>query len=531
MWLRDFRSPPKALALFQVYHRFAPLTDFRGLTWRVQVDQEVSMQAFLVAGPPQGSFLHVRRGPTLELQPPLLRIEGQLEGLFPNELPIDSWIARGTRWWLRNLGSVLVDKPLRLTLLNALVDMDRLAYPELESAIAYHPIIPLVNGDWISLDQLRTYPQVFQSRSWSRGWHGGVPVIQTGGALDQIGELLDQPVVSLEGQPMEEPKRWYYQLETEWGQLTLMLLGRGDRGLSTWVLGRPAEPHFRVATLFDNNPLALSLTCDYRGAMPDAGVPPDLRKSVQKHLLREAGPIVLSLQSYPDRLHEICSLLVLMLQAGQQPPSEIWELHYCSQYNLGHVREGKASPRKKFHADHPILQLAPGKLDFERGPLEDVPRPTLFQLTWTQRCQSQEFRVSFLERRDAISILTISYPDERVDRDMIQLWEDWPLSLDIRLLGEQQPGATTRQEWTRLLKKSLQKQWETPLQLLRNYPEALGEVCCIVGIGLQTGRRPPGWIWDFQDPQGRSLGDLVQTPSLEHSTKHPLNRLQKLLKR
>lgn len=527
MWLRDFRSPPKALALFQVYHRFAPLTDFRGLTWRIQVDQDVCMQAFLVAGPPQGSFLHVRRGPTLVLQPPLLRIEGQLEAPYLNELPLEAWIAQGTRWWLRNLGSVLVDKPLRLTLLNALVDMDRSLYPELEAAIAYHPIIPLVNGDWISLEQLRTYPQVFQSRSWAKGWHGGVPVIQTGGALDQIQELLDQPVVALEGPPRAEPKRWYYPLDTEVGQLTLTLLGQQHTPSSNWVIGRSSEPHFRVTPLFDDNPLALTLTCDYRGVVPDAGVPVDLRKAAQQTVVQESSSILLSLQHYPDRLHEICSLLILMLKSDLQPPEAIWALHYDIHHNLGHLRDGKARPTSGFDLDHPIFQLAPGKLNFAPCAQEPTPRTDLFQLHWTQQCQNQEIRLQFLARRDGLSTLTTHHPGERVDQTMIGLWEDWPLSLAIRLLDEVPPG----QDWTSRLKDSLEKHLATPLQLLRTYPEALEEVCCLVGIGLQSGRRPPGWIWDFQDLSGKALGELVQGPCPEYATQHPLNRLQKLLKR
>lgn len=87
------------------------------------------------------------------------------------------------------------------------------------------------------------------------------------------------------------------------------------------------------------------------------------------------------------------------------------------------------------------------------------------------------------------------------------------------------------EDWSKLLRANLGKNWETPLRLLQTYPEALGEVCCIVGIGLQSGRRPPGWVWDFQDSQGRALGELIQAPSLEHSGQHPLNRLQKLLNR
>ena len=525
MWLRDFRSPPKALALFQVYHRFAPLTDFRGLTWRIQVEEDVCLQAFLVAGPPQGSFLHVRRGTTLELQPPLLRIEGQLESLFLNELPLESWIARGTRWWLRNLGSVLVDKPLRLTLLNALVDMDRTRFPELESAIAYHPIIPLVNGDWISLDQLRTYSQVFQSQSWTKGWHGGVPVVQAGGAMDRIQELLDAPVSNLEGQNTPEPIHWSYALETDAGRVTLSLLGSDYKRSSNWIVGDPRQPHFRAGWLFDENPLSLMLTCDYRGPMPEGGLPPYLRNSTQKAIVAEAGAILARLQAYPSRLHEICSLLTLMLETDQQPHPEIWNLPVQDDQTLLDVRQGKIRPPGRFPSDHPIHCLRPGHLN-------PVLKPTsVFQLHWTQRCESQELHVHFLERRDSISTLSANWADGRSEECTLQLWPDWPLSLSLRLTDHLQPGGKALERWSPVLKKGLEKHWETPLRLLLTYPEALEEVCCIVGIGLQSGRRPPGWVWDFQDSQGRMLGELIQAPSLEHSGQHPLNRLQKLLNR
>lgn len=531
MWVRDFRSPSKALALFQVYHRFAPLTDFRGLIWRIQVEQDVCLQAYLVAGPSQGSFVHVRRGPTLEFTPPLMRIEGQLESLFLNEVPLEAWIARGTRWWLRNLGSVLVDKPLRLTLLNGLVDMDRAAYPELESAIAYHPIIPLVDGSWISLDQLRSYSQVFQSDSWTKGWHGGVPVLQSGGAMDQIQELIDQPVLSLQGPKSDEILRWSYTLETDYGPATLTNHGPQHQNMSSWILGNPRAPDFCCEPLFDDSPLSLCFAIDFRRSTPPYGVPRELRKAIQKAVLREASPILLSLLPHPDRLHEICSLLVLMRKAGQQPPDEVWSLHYDSQHSLGQVRDGKARLSGRFGSEHPIFQLVPGTPRLERDALEDVPRTDLFQLSWKQPFGERQICVRFLARRDGMSTFTVSYQDGRLDQSMLQLWEDWPLSLDIRVVEEIQPQERTAKVWQDQLRNSLEKGWETPLRLLETYPEALAEVCCMVGIGLQSGRRPPGWIWDFQDPKGRTLGDLVRSPSLEYSTKHPLNRLQRLLKR
>lgn len=418
MWLRDFRSPPKALALLQVYHRFAPLTDSRGLTWRIQVEQDVCLQAFLVAGPPQGSFLHVRRGPTLELQPPLLRIEGQLESLFLNELPLESWIAQGTRWWLRNLGSVLVDKPLRLTLLNALIDMDRARYPELESAIAYHPVIPLVNGDWISLDQLRTYSQIFQSKGWTKGWHGGVPVVQVGGAIQ---ELIDVPVVALEGPPPNEIIRWSYSLDTSMGRAVLTNLGPEYYRLSSWVLGNPNEPDFCCEPLFDDNPLSLSIAIDIRRRTPPYGVPADLRVAIQEAILNEAAGIVLDLKPYPGRLHEICSLLVLMRSAKQEPPQQIWDLHYDSLHSLGDVRDGKATTLGQFLSGHPILQLTPDRAGVDFQNFDAKPSTDHFQLQWTQRCGSQDFRVQFLARRDGMNNLTVPRTDGRTDRSLILL--------------------------------------------------------------------------------------------------------------
>lgn len=531
MWVRDFRTPPKALALFQVYHRFAPLSDFRGLTWRIQVEEDVCLQAFLVAGPSQGSFLHVRRRPTLELTPPLMRIEGQLESPFWNELPVQAWIARGTRWWLRNLGSVLVDKPLRLTLLNGLVDMDRAIYPELESAIAYHPIIPLVNGDWISLDQLRSYSQVYQSDGWPRGWHDGVPVIQTGGALDHIQDLIDQPVLSLQGPKTNEIIRWSYNLETDYGPATLTHYGSQHYRKSNWILGRPEAPDFCSATLFDDSPLSLCIAIDFRRTTPPYGVPKELREAVQRAILREASPILLSLQGDPGRLHEICGLLVLMRKAGQQPPEEIWSLRYDAQHRLGQVRDGEVHPLGAFDSDHPILQLRPGAPGFEPVALEEVVRTDLFQLSWAQKCGQHRIRLQFLARRDGMSSLTVSYQDGWLDQSMLQLWEDWPFSLDIRITEKLKHQEISAENWCGQLKSSLEKEWETPLRLLETYPEALGEVCCMVGIGLQSGRRPPGWVWDFQDPNGKTLGELVRGSSLEYSTKHPLSRLKMLLKR
>jgi len=220
-----------------------------------------------------------------------------------------------------------------------------------------------------------------------------------------------------------------------------------------------------------------------------------------------------------------------MLRTGGKPPEAIWSLHFNTNTSLGHVRDGKSYPVGQFRSDHPILLLAPGNLEAFRTDPEAVQRSELFQLHWTQNCGPHEVRLQFLPRRDGLSALTVSFQGESLERAMVQLWEDWPLSLGMNLQLSLKSAGMTIDDWSQLLKIGLETHWETPLRLLKTYPEALEEVCCMVGIGLQTERRPPGWIWDFQDRERRSLGELVQCAHPEFHSHHPLRKLQKLLNR
>ena len=525
MWLRDFRSPPKALALFQVYQRFAPLTDFRGLTWRLQVEQDVCMQAYLVSGPSQGSFLHVRRGQTLDLTPPLMRIEGQLEAPFVNELPLLAWIVQGTRWWLRNLGSVLVDKPLRVTLLNGLLEMDREAFPELESAIAYHPVVPLVDGSWISLDQLRTYPKVFQSRNWSKAWHEGMPVLQSDGSVEQIGAIIGAPIKSLSKEGPPDPVRWHFCLATSCGSATLNLLGSQLTGLSGWILGNPHAPNFYCQSIFQDNPLNFSIVSDFQVSRPENGVPTEFRQAVQKAVLGESYKILASLLSCPDRLYEICSLLALMLRSGLEPPEAVWSIHFSQRDSLGDVLRGEAD-LGEFSWEHPIYLLTPGGVACARPESDGG----LFQLSWLQYCANHRAQLEFLPRRDGLSHLSVHLGDQLIEEATLQLWPDWPLSLKIRL-NLSSRKAERAEDWSKLIADTLTKHWEAPLRLLQTYPEALEEVCSIVGITVEAGRRPPGWVWDFCDESGYCLGELIHGNAQRYHSRHPLRKLRKLVEK
>jgi len=388
MWVRDYRSPPKALALFQVYHRFAPLTDFSGPIWRIQVEEDACMQCYLLRGQSLGSSLEVRRGPTLAVQPPLLRIEGQLESLFPQELPIQGWIAQGTRWWLRNIGSVLVDKPMRLDLLNGLLEMDRAAYPELEAAIAYHPIVPLRDGSWRSLEELRKYARVFVGEALpdrpQSGWHEGYPVVQKGGWAKPLQALLTQTL-----EPLEAPPRW---------EATILKA-------EEWV--------------------------------PE---PPEARE--------------------PER------------------------------------------PKK------------------------------LTQLRCTLRSPRGPMQVRFLKNRGDSSRLTVTHGNQRLLHRYWGVWEHWPICLDIQLSLTDRPPQVTEdhyQEWRDCVRQTLLKEAETLLQLLNSYPQALPQVCSLVGAMLEAKLPPPGWIWDFRDSEGRILAELVRARPKTLHPNHPLTRVQKLL--
>lgn len=374
MWVRDLKSPPQALALFQIYHRFAPLTSFSGPIWRYQVDQDVSLQAFLMPGQSHGSFLHLRRGPTLTLRPPLMRIEGQLEALFPSELPLLDWMAQGTRWWLRNLGSVDLDNPMRLGLLHGLAEMDRSAFPDLDAAVAYHPIVPLCDGSWLSLEELRKYARVYSAEvkgmAAQPGWHGDSPIVQS---------LVAKSLASL--------------LSVE-----LEVLENDQPAPENVVTQQPAEPD----------------------------------------------------QPYEPSL--------------------------------------------------------------------------LRQLNWTQKVGENRMQARFLAARDGLSEVAVLYGGEAVERERLQIFPDWPVSLEIRLFLTNRPRRAPTEGWLEILAKALLDGLETPLRLLQTYPEGFHEVCCLVGIALQSGRTPPGWVWDILDEDGNSLGQQLGDGD-------PLTTIRELLKK
>ena len=273
-WVRDYRSRPDSLVLFQIFQRFAPLTDHRGLIWRHSVLEDACLQCHLLPGPRRGSFLAVRHGPRRELHTPLLHVEGQIEASFPDQLPIDDWLAKGTVWWLRNLGSVLLDNPLRLHLFHGLLELDRVRYPEVLEAVAYHPIVPLVDGSWISLRELRKFPVAYRARPVPGmalpGWLDECPVVQEVGSYARLDEFLDQPLQEAGGHGPEQaksavadsPPAWSYDLTIRWGNVRLSALKYQD-GNCFWIWGEHGP--FLFWPLFDEAPVRPSC----RGLLED----------------------------------------------------------------------------------------------------------------------------------------------------------------------------------------------------------------------------------------------------------------------
>lgn len=85
------------------------------------------------------------------------------------------------------------------------------------------------------------------------------------------------------------------------------------------------------------------------------------------------------------------------------------------------------------------------------------------------------------------------------------------------------------QEWRDCVRYTLLKEAETLLRLLSTYPQALLQVCSLVGAMLEAKLPPPGWIWEFCDSEGQILADLVGCRPKTLHPNHPMTRLQKLL--
>lgn len=522
MWVRDLKSPPQALALFQVYHRFAPLTSFSGPIWRYQVDQDVSLQAFLMPGQSHGSFLHLRRGPTLTLRPPLMRIEGQLEALFPSELPLLDWIAQGTRWWLRNLGSVDLDNPMRLGLLNGLAELDRSAFPDLDAAVAYHPIVPLCDGSWLSLEELRKFARVYAAEvkgmAAQPGWKGDYPIVQSLVAKS-LASLLSVELEVLEPDQPATRERWSYLLALSRGSAALTL-SKDEDGFSSWIFGPPRQPTYRVEKIFADPSPAFRIVSEWPANDKDQSVPPQLMKSVRSAILKQGRELLGSLVRVRGGWPQALDLAEVLLRNGLLAPEELETYKLAEQTTLADLR---ARRHKRKPAPENVVTEQPA----EPGPAEpDLPyEPSqLRQLNWTQKVGENRMHARYLAARDGLSDVVVLYGGEEVERQRLQIFPDWPLSLEIRLFLLNRPRHTQSGGWLEVLAKALLEGLETPLRLLQTYPEGFHEVCCLVGIALQSGRTPPGWVWDILDEEGNSLGQQLGRGD-------PMTTIRELLKK
>jgi hypothetical protein len=508
MWVRDLKSPPQALALFQVYHRFAPLTDFSGPIWRCQVDHDVSLQAFLMPGQSHGSFLHLRRGPTLNLRPPLLRIEGQLESLFPAELPLQEWLAQGTRWWLRNLGSPDLDNPMRLGLLHGLAEMDRAAFPELDEAVAYHPVVPLCDGSWLSLEELRKYARVYSAQAGGMtaqpGWHEGYPIVQSLVARS-LTRLLSLELEVLENERPEAEERWAFPLRLPRGRAELTL-AKDEDGWSSWILGPPRQPNYLIRKIFETPTPAFKIESDYATGAHENSVPPKLLKWVRSAILKQGRELLTSLVRARGAWPQALDLAEVLLRNGVLSAEELEDYKLADQTSLADLR---ARRHKRAAASQNVVIEKPPEPEPESEPDQTYEPSQLRQLNWTQKAGQHRMQARFLGARDGISVVTVIYQGEELERQRLSLFPDWPLSLDIRLFLTNRPRHPDPEGWLELIAQTLLDGLETPLRLLQTYPEAFHEVCCLTGIALQCGRTPPGWVWDCLDEEGKSLGQQL----------------------
>lgn len=204
MWQRNPPVPPDSLALFQVYERFAPSTPFRGLVWRNQVAEPVTLECHLLPRRAEGSFLHLRRGPTMSLSSPLLRVEGQIDWPFPLEqLPLGQWLVEGTLFWLNRVGRGDLPVPVRYALARAFIDLNEVQYPSLFEALRKQRLMLLCNGEWRSLEELlaleRVYGYPLKEGEVHSGWDGPVPILNIGGELAGYQRFFGFP---LTGEPL-----------------------------------------------------------------------------------------------------------------------------------------------------------------------------------------------------------------------------------------------------------------------------------------------------------------------------------------
>ena len=540
MWVRDYRSPLKSLALFQVYQRFAPLTDFQGPIWRYQVEEDVCLQCYLLPGARSGSFLHIRRRPTLEITPPLLHIEGQLEAAFPDQLPLLDWLAQGTTWWLRHLGSVDVDPALRLELFSSLLDLDRERFPELFQAVAYHPIVPLCDGSWISLQTLCDAPLAYRARPQegltTPGWIHGGPVVQDLLSFGRLEKFLEHPLQELP-QP-EPPSRppppptWSYTLPTTSGPAVLSPL-KYDDGNCFWLFGEHGP--FLFEPLFPGIPVCLQIKV---GESPDRNLsqnPDKLRQAVQNALLKHGESVLRSLPDTPHGFHTACALVKALQDHDRTVSDEIKGRSWSDGLTLHQVILGQATLRS-YSLTHPVRLLSPRPSTPQTQAESEGPTSSVFQLSWSQKCSRGQAQLQFLPERDGVCHWRVYYGGNRVLKHSHPLWTRWPLSLKVHFYMLNKP----RQDLILLamdLQESLQQSLLDGaggiLHLLRTYPDALPEICCLVGAVAQfrAGQQLPGLTLDYPTQEGTLAQSLQQDLSASYPPDHPIRRLQALIRK
>jgi len=535
-WVRNYRSPPNSLVLFQVYQRFAPITDFRGPVWRYQVEEDVCLQCHLLPAARRGSFLHIRRQPTLAITPPLLHIEGQMEAAFPDQLPLLEWLAQGTVWWLRNLGSVDVDPALRMLLFSSLLDLDQQRFPRLFEAVAYHPIVPLCDGRWISLQTLRQAPCAYLARPQQGvslpGYVDGGPVVQHLLGFERLQEFLDQPLHPLplldQTPPtLPPPPAWSYSLPTTCGPALLSPLKYRD-GNCLWLFRE--HDWYVFGPLFPGIPISLQIKVDESADRNLDHVPDKLRQAVQIALLKHGHSVLRLLPDTPQGFSTACALVKAMLDHNHAVRDDILQRCWGDGLTLQQVVLGQTS-LESFSLSHPVRLLTTPENQAE----SEAPIHSLFRLSWSQKCSQGRAHLQFRPERDGICHWNVYYGEIQVLKHSQPLWTQWPLSLAVHfhLLNKpRQDLVLLAMDLQYSLQQSLLDGADVVLRSLCSYPDALPEICCLMGAiaKFRTGQQLPGQALDYPTEEGTLGQSLQQDLSARYPSGHPIRLLQAVVK-
>lgn len=232
----------------------------------------------------------------------------------------------------------------------------------------------------------------------------------------------------------------------------------------------------------------------------------------------------------PQGFYTACALVKALLDDNQAVRDDILQRCWGGGPTLQQVILGQSS-LESFSLSHPVRLLTTPESQAESEP----PTPSLFRLSWTQKCSQGRAHLQFRPERDGICHWNVYYGEMQVLKHSQPLWSQWPLSLTVHfhlLHKPHQDLVLLAMDLQYSLQQSLLDGAEGVLHLLCSCPDALPEICCLMGAVTQfrPGQLFPGPVLNFPSEEGTLGQSLRQVLSSSYPADHPIRGLQAFVK-